>query len=140
LEEQVEISKYDKVLLNNDFCKQRAFIFSDISKLKIYTLVATFMSALNFLFCLLFMYSYKLQNVTNYFFPISMLLNLLASIFGQISVIRVEQKHEKYYFSNLSGAFSFEALMIYFRLNMISIPLMMYHAVQICFNVDRYIV
>ena len=69
-----------------------------------------------------------------------MLLNLLASIFGQISVIRVEQKHEKYYFSNLSGTFSFEALMVYFRMNMISIPLMMYHAVQICFNVDRYIV
>ena len=98
------------------------------------------MSALNFLFCLLFIYSYKLQNVTTYFFPISMLFNLLISIFGQISVIRVEQKHEKYYFSNLSGTFSFEALMIYFRLNMGSIPLMMYHAVQICFNVDRYIV
>jgi ABC-type lipoprotein release transport system permease subunit len=39
----------------------------------------------------------------------------------------------------LSGTFSFEALMVYFRLVMLFIPIMIYHTVQLIFNVDRYI-
>lgn len=67
-----------------------------------------------------------------------MLYVLLTSVFGQISIIRVEQKHEKYYFSNLSGTFSFEALMMYFRFVMISIPLMIYQVFLLLINVQKY--
>jgi len=68
-----------------------------------------------------------------------MLSLFLISVFGQISIVRVEQKRQRYYFANMSGTFSFEALMVYFRLIMIFIPIMIYHAVQLIFNVDRYV-
>ena len=55
-----------------------------------------------------------------------MFVLLIISIFGSISIIRVEQKLEKYKFSVLSGSFGFEALMVYFRMIMISIPFIIY--------------
>jgi hypothetical protein len=59
-----------------------------------------------------------------------MLLQTLISLFGQIAIIRVEQKNEKYYFSEMSGTFSFEALMIYFRLALVMTPYMFYLAIS----------
>jgi len=122
-----DIDKYEKVSLIKDIKKQKAFVYADLSKLKIYTLIVIFLSALNTLFSVLFMQAYKLQNITSLFYTFSMLGLLLTAIFGQISIIRVEQKHEKHYFSNMSGTFSFEALMVYFRLVIIAIPLTLYH-------------
>lgn len=39
----------------------------------------------------------------------------------------------------MSGTFSFEALMVYFRFIMLFVPIMIYHTVQLIFNVDKYV-
>ena len=63
---------------------------------------------------------------------------MLLSIFGQIAIIRVEQKMEKTVYTQLSGAFSFEALMVYFRAIIIVTPLMLYLSVKTLLNSDIY--
>lgn len=55
LDDTPEMDKYEKVGLIQDFKKQKAFIYQDLSKLKIFTLVVIFLSALNLLFTILFM-------------------------------------------------------------------------------------
>lgn len=82
---------------------------------------------------------YKLQNITSFFFLASIFSLLLVSIFGQISIVRVEQTRQRHYFTNMSGTFSFEALMIYFRLVMLFVPVMILNSVQLIFNVDQYV-
>lgn len=94
--------------------------------LKIYSLVVLFLSALNLIFSLLFMHVYKLQNIANLSFPVTMFILCLLCIFGTISIIRVEQKLEKYYFTVMSGTFGFEALMVYFRAIFIVLPLVIF--------------
>ena len=136
--EPIEIDKYEKENISKESIKQRAFIYHDLSALKIYTLVVLFLSSLNLLFSVLFMQAYKLQNITSIYFPVSMFVLLLVSIFGNISIIRVEQKLEKYKFSLLSGTFGFEALMVYFRMTMIAIPFIIYLGTQLVFHVHLY--
>ena len=129
-----ELDKYEKAKQQKEHKKSKAFVYQDLSRLKIYTLAILFLSASNLLFTLFIMHYYKLQNITTYYFPVAMVTLLLVSIFGQISVIRVEQKHEKYYFNNMSGTFNFEALMFYFRLNMIGFPVVLYQTASILLN------
>lgn len=70
--------------------KHRRFVYEDLTLLKIYTLVVLFLSALNLLFSILFMQVYKLQDITSVAYPTSMFVLMLISIFGSISIIRVE--------------------------------------------------
>jgi len=67
-----------------------------------------------------------------------MICVLLVAIFGQISIVRVEQKIEKQPFTNMSGTFSFEALMVFFRMVLISIPLTIYHTFQLLISIKKY--
>ena len=85
-----ELDKYEKAKQQKEHKKSKAFVYQDLSRLKIYTLAILFLSASNLLFTLFIMHYYKLQNITTYYFPVAMVSLLLVSIFGQISVIRVE--------------------------------------------------
>ena len=111
-----------------DHQKQTEFHVQDIGMLKILNLAVLALGSLNFVFSLSSMRHYRLHQ--NMFFPISMLTLVAVSIFGQIAISRVEQKIEKHYFTEMSGNFSFEALMVYFRLVIILTPLMLYLAIQ----------
>lgn len=59
-----------------------------------------------------------------------MLVLFLVSIFGQIAILRVEQRLDKNYFSNLSGTFSFEALMVFFRLILMLTPFVLFLSIS----------
>lgn len=106
--------------------------------LKIYSLVVLFLSALNLIFSILFMQVYKLQNIANLSFPVTMFALCLLCIFGTISIVRVEQKLDKYYFTVMSGTFGFEALMVYFRFIFIALPVVIFQAVYMVFHSHMY--
>lgn len=137
--EDYEVGKYEKKGLIEDIRKEREFVYQDLSRLKIYALAVIFLSALILVCSFLVVKIYKLQNITSFFFNTSILIMFLISIFGQISIVRVEQTLHKYYYSNLSGTFSFEALMVYFRITMVFVPVMVFNAVQLIFNVDQFV-
>ena len=82
-----------------DQSKERQFVYADLSSLKIYTLIVIFISALNALFSIIYAAAYKQSNITNSSYIASMIFVLLVAIFGQISIVRVEQKIEKHLFS-----------------------------------------
>jgi hypothetical protein len=128
--QQHEVDKYDKVSRLHDLNKQKEFQKMDLGMLKILNLVVIVLSLINLVFSMASTRMYRLQNISGSLFPVSMLVQLLVSVFGQLAVIRVEQKNEKYYFSEMSGTFSFEALMVFFRLALISTPFMFFLSIQ----------
>lgn len=134
----MEVDKYDKQKQLQDTQNQRTFIYSHLTSLKIYSVVVLFLSSLNFIFALLFMKVYKLQNVANLSFPVTMFFVCLLSIFGTISIIRVEQKLEKYHFTVMSGTFGFEALMVYFRAIVVVLPIVIYQGFDLVFHSHMY--
>ena len=62
--------------------KQQDFIYSDLSKLKMFTLVIIFLSLVNLIFAIIFKEAYKLENIVSACYIMTMVLILLNGIFG----------------------------------------------------------
>ena len=62
--------------------KQQDFIYSDLSKLKMFTLVIIFLSLVNLIFAIIFKEAYKLENIVSFCYIMTMILILLNGIFG----------------------------------------------------------